>query len=104
MGGHELAPVLQQGSDLRVERRRDVLDVVDDVGLPQEDRLRAVRCQALVGEEERIARADDALDGEVPGVAVVRMEPVALPGVVAEHDLRTERPDDPGDLRPLGEA
>ncbi len=46
-------------------RRRDpstVLDVVDPAGFEQEQRRGSVRREALVGEELRIARGDDAAD------------------------------------------
>jgi len=47
---------------------------------------------------------DDALHGQEPGVAVVGMQPVALPGIVAEHHVGPGLPDDPAHLGPLLQA
>ena len=54
--------------------------------------------EALLGEEVRVAGGDHAVDGEEPGVAVVGVEPVALPRVVAEHDVGPQPPDPVGHL------
>ena len=59
---------------------------------------------ALVGEEERVAGRDDAVDGEPAGVAVVGVQPVAPPRVVAEHDVGLQRADPVGDPLALGRA
>ena len=52
--------------------------------------------EALVGEEVRVAGGDDAVDGEPAGGAVVGVEAVALPRVVAEHDVGAELTDHAG--------
>ena len=43
--------------------------------------------QAVLGEEVRVAGGDDGVAHEEPGGAVVGVQPVALPRVVAEDDL-----------------
>ena len=75
----------------------DVLGVVGLVGLEQQQRSRAVRCERVLRVEVRIAGRDDGVAHEPAGVAVVRVQPVALPRVVAEDDLRLQFADDPGD-------
>ncbi len=57
--------------------------------------------ERLLGEEVRVARGHDPLDGEQPGVAVVGVEAVALPRVVAEHHGGPQRADPVGDLPAL---
>ena len=54
------------------------------------------RCggQAVLAEEVRVARRDDAVARQQAGVAVVGMQPVALPRIVAEHDLGAQLADD----------
>jgi hypothetical protein len=49
----------------------------------------------------RVTGGHDALHGQKPGVAVVGMEAVALPGVMAEHDVGSSLPDHPAHLGPL---
>ena len=46
----------------------DALDVVDASGFEQQQRVGPVRRESLLGEEVRIARRDDAVDREQPGV------------------------------------
>ena len=57
--------------------------------------------EILVGEEVGIACGDDGVGDDEPRGAVVRVEAVAAPGVVGEHDLGAEHPQQSGDL-PLG--
>ena len=83
-------------ASLRSTNSRDVLDVVRLVGLPQQQRRRAVRGEAVLGEEVRIAGGDDGVAHEPAGVAVVGVQPVALPRVVAEHDVGPQLADDRG--------
>ena len=71
----------------------DVLDVVRHVGLQQQQRGRAVVGEAVLREEVRIAGGDDRVAHEPPGVAVVGVQAVPLPRVVAEHDVRPQRAD-----------
>ena len=52
----------------------------------------------MLGEEVRIAGGDDGVAHQPAGVAVVGVQAVPLPRVVAEHDLRSQLADDPGDL------
>ena len=60
--------------------------------------------ELLLGEEVRVARGDDAVAREEPGVAVVGVQPVALPRVVAEHDLGPQAPDPVRHLPALAQA
>ena len=89
--------------ELGVDVVGDVLDVVGFVGLPEQQRIGPVVGELLLGEEQRVAGRHDALDGEEAGVAVVGMEAVALPRVVAEHDGGPELADPVGDLPALAE-
>ena len=81
-----------------------VLDVVGLVGLEQQQRVGPVVGEVLLGEEVRVAGRDHALHGQQPGVAVVGVEPVALPGVVAEHDGGPQPADPVRHLPPLSQA
>ena len=90
--------------ELGVGEAGDVLDVVGLVGLEQQERVGAVVGEALLGEEVRVAGGHDAVDGEEAGVAVVGVEPVALPRVVAEHDGGPQRADPVGHLPALAQA
>ena len=65
----------------------DRLDVVRLVGLEQQQRVGTVVRAAEPGEEVRVARRDDAVDGRPAGVPVVGVQAVALPRVVTEHDV-----------------
>jgi hypothetical protein len=56
---------------------------------------------AVVSEEVGVARGDDPFAGEQPRVAMIGVEPVPAPRVVAEHDLRAKRADPPSHLGPL---
>ena len=94
----------QQRRELGGEESFDRLDVIDLVGLPQQKARRPVRRQALLGKEVWVAGGHDALHGQKAGVAVVGMEAVALPGIMAEHDVGSDLPDHPADLGPLGQA
>ena len=76
-----------------------VLDVVGLVGLPQQEPVRSMVGDAVFGEEVRVAGGDDAVAGEQAGVAMIGMQAVPLPRVVAEHDLGTEFPDRRGPPR-----
>ena len=96
----ELAPMRLEGGELGVDRRADVLDVRGLVRLPEQQRRRSVRLEPVLGMEVGVASGHDGLADEQAGVAVIRMEPVALPGVVTEHDLRTQPADDAGHVAP----
>src|SRR2546428_6411917 len=52
----------------------------------------------LLGEEEVIARRDDAVESAPPGDAMVRVHLVVAPGVVREDDVRPVLADDPAHL------
>ena len=60
--------------------------------------------QSVFGVEVRVACGHDALACEKPSVAVIGMEAVSLPRVVAEDDLRFDFANDPGDLAPFVES
>ena len=58
----------------------------------------AVRRQLLIGEEEGIAGGHQRVGEHEAGVAVVRVQAVAAPRVVAEDDVGPDQPDPPADL------
>jgi len=51
--------------------------------------------KAVLGEEVRVPSGDDGVARQPAGVTVVGMEPVPLPRVVPEHDVRAEAANDP---------
>ena len=51
----------------------------------------------MLGEEVRVTRGDDTVAREQTGVPMIGVEPVALPRIVAEHDLGSELADHPRD-------
>src|SRR5207245_3684404 len=65
-------------------------------GRPQQQGMRAVRGDVVLREEVRIPRSDHPVGDEEAGVAMVGMEAVTLPRVVAEHDRGTGPADPPG--------
>ena len=79
--------------ELGVDEAGHVLHVVGLVGLPQEDRGRPVGVEPVLAVEVRIARRHHPFAQQQPGVAVVGVQPIALPRVVAEHDVRTQLTD-----------
>src|SRR5439155_3232526 len=87
-----------QRGDLAVERRADV---EPDVWIPraeQEHARYAVLLEAvpqLFGEEQMVARGDDAVERARPGNAMVGMDLVMAPGIVREHHVGLVLPDDP---------
>ncbi len=85
--------MLEQRGNLGVDRRRHILDVVGLVRLEQQQRRRPVRGDGLLGEEQRVSRGDDAVRDEEAGVAMVRVEAVALPRIVTDDDIRADRAD-----------
>ena len=103
-GGEELAGVGVQRGELGVDEAGDVLDVVGVVGLEEQHGLWAVVGERLLGEEVGVPRGHDTFDGEEAGVAVVGVQAVALPGVVAEHDRGLELADPVRDLPALAHA
>ena len=87
----------------------DALQVVRFVRLEQQQVVGAVVRAAEAGEEVRVTGRDDPVDGQPAGVAVVGMEPVALPRVVAEHERRphlsgSPRTRGPARSRPLSSS
>ena len=97
-GRLELAFVCIQGGQLRVDPIGDVLEVVGNIGLEQQQVLRAMVSDTVFREVVRIAGGDDAITREQAGVAMVGVQAVALPRVVAEHDIRAELDGSPGQL------
>src|SRR5581483_5155899 len=69
----------------------------------QQQRRGAVMGEAQLREEVRVACPDDGIDREEPRMAVVGVEAVALPRVMAEHDVGPE-PADGGDELTPGEV
>ena len=83
--------------DLSIDRPGDVEPDVR-VARPEEEHARhAMVLQAageLLGEEEVIARRDDAVESAPPGDAMVRVHLVVAPGVVREDDVGPVLADD----------
>ena len=73
------------------------------VGFPQEQRRRTVGSEARLSEEVRVARGHGAVGDEEAGVAVVGVQAVAAPRVVAEHHVGLQATDPVGQLTPLGQ-
>ena len=90
----ELRLVGLERVELRVDERRDVLDVIGHVGLPQQHRVRSVVRDPVLLEEVRIACGDHGVAREQSGVAVIGVQAITLPRIVAEHDLRAQLSDD----------
>jgi hypothetical protein len=93
----------EEGGHLRLQVAGGVLDVVGLVGLPEEQRRRAMG-GAELGGEGRLPGRHQTVHYQPAGVAVVGMEPVAAPGVVAEEDLGSEPADHLADPPPLADA
>src|SRR5712691_3061540 len=97
----DLALVRLERRDLPVDRP---CDVEPDVGVagPEEEHARDTvvleTARELLGEEEMVARRDDAVEPAPSGDAVVGMHLVVGPGVVGEHELRPVLADDPAHL------
>src|SRR5437667_9479023 len=93
----DLAPVRFERGDLSIDRPGDVEPDVR-VARPEEEHARhAMVLQAageLLGEEEVIARRDDAVESAPPGDAMVRVHLVVAPGVVREDDVGPVLADD----------
>ena len=85
-----LALVCLECIELAVERTTHVLDVVDDVGLPEQEVGRAVVGAAQTGEEVRIARGYDRIADEQTCRTVIGVEPIPLPRVVTQHHIGSE--------------
>ncbi len=84
--------------------RVDALQMLDASGFEEQQGLRTMRFEILVGEEVRVACGDDAVDGESPGFAVIGMQAVRLPGIVPEHDVGLYLADRGADLGPRSEV
>ena len=93
-----LAAVREQRRDLAIEVSVDAFEMIDAAGLEQQERLRTVRREILVGEEVRVARGDDAVDGQPSRFAMIGMQAVRLPGIVTEHDVGLHLADRGADL------
>ena len=78
--------------------------MVQLIRLPQQQRRRAMGREVLVGEEVGIACGDDRIGDEEAGVAVVGVESVATPRVVAEHHVGPDRANPSGDISLLPAA
>jgi hypothetical protein len=75
---------------------RHILYVMGLLGLPHQKALWAVGSETLLGEEVGVSGRDNSLHGQESGVAMIRMEPVLLPWVVAEDHLWLHHPNDLG--------
>ncbi len=103
--GGELAAVFEECGQLRgLSRAVNDLDVVDLVGLEQQERARAVTWCVELGEEEGIPSGHDAVSDKPTGIPVVRVEPVSLPRVVPEDDVGAPAPDPGSHLEALPDA
>ena len=96
--------MLQQRRQLRVDEAGHVLEMIRLVRLEEEQGRRAVRRVAELGEEEGVAGGDDPVGHEETRVAVIGMQAVPLPRVVAEDDVRLQPADAGGDLEALAES
>ena len=60
-----------------------------------------MRAEPLIGKEVRVAGGHDGIGHDEAGVAVVRMEAITAPGVMAQDDIGADGANRPCDL-PLG--
>jgi hypothetical protein len=100
----ELAFVGEEGGELCFEEGAHVLCMVRLVGFEEQERRRTVGGCPKLGEKERVARRDDRVGGKEASVAVVRVEAVALPGIVHEDDIGPETADRVYNLPSLANA
>ena len=97
-GGLLLAGMDQQRLDLEVVEPDGRLHMVGEIGLPQQQVIRSVGCQVQLGEEVRVAGGHQCPDGEEAGMAMIGMQAVTPPRIVAEHDGRPQCPENSGHL------
>ena len=76
------------------------LDVIGLVGFEEEQGARAMVCGPDVRKEQRVTCSHDRVHGEEPGVTMVGVEAVPLPGVVSEHHIGSEAADRRHELGP----
>ena len=81
-----LAAMREERRDLGVERVVDPLDVIDHLGLEQQQANGAVRL-TQAGEEVGITCRDERVDRHRAGPMVIGMEAVLLPRIVTQHDV-----------------
>ena len=93
----------QQGPDLGVHMPVDRLEVVHFFRLEEENPSGAMRREVLLGEVVVITGGDDPVERQPPGVAMVGVEPVPLPRIVAQHDVRPGPADRLANQGPLGQ-
>src|SRR5271165_4134647 len=103
-GRAQLAAVRQQGRQLRVDEVAHILEMVRLIRLEQQQSRWPVRQVAELWEKERIACSDDAVGEQETSVAMVGMQPVALPRVMTEHHVGPYLADPGGNLEALAEA
>ncbi len=89
----ELALVGLERGEFGVDPTGDVFEVVRGVGLEQQQVLGPMVGDSVLWEEVRVAGGHDALAGEQAGVAMIGMQPISLPRVVAEHHVGPELSD-----------
>ena len=100
----ELALVGFEGVELQLDPVGDVFEVVGGIGLPEQQRIGPMVGKSVISEEVGIAGRHDAFAREQPGMAMIGMEAVPLPGVVAQHDLRSQFADDASDFTSRGQV
>lgn len=94
----ELGRMRLERMQLRVDERRDILEVVGSIRFPQQHRVRAMRGQRVLGKEVWISRGDHRVACKEPGVTMVGMQSIALPRVMAKNDIGSDESDTPCDL------
>jgi hypothetical protein len=82
----------------------DVFDVVWLLGLPHQEALRAMRSEVVFRKKMRVPRSHDALTSQKACIAVIRVQSVLLPRIVAQHNLGLTQADHPGHLSPCGQT
>ena len=83
----QLTAVGQERRHLGFREAGDVFDVIEFLRLKEEERARTMRCQFLIGEEVWIACSNHAVRHQEAGTAMVRMQAVASPRVMAEDHI-----------------
>ena len=94
----------EQGVELAGLEALDVLDVIGFVRLPEQQGARAVGRLSDLGKEMRVPGGHDAVGRKETGVTMVRVQSIALPGVVTQHHIWAHPADPVGNLPTLLQA